>query len=266
MKKSSFFKNKLVWITGASSGIGEHLTYQLANLEANLVISARTESELQRVKANCNNNANIMVLPLDLSDINSIKDKVKKVKEVFGKIDILINNAGIGQNGFVADTQINIYQKVLDINLIGTITLTKAVAPILQAQGHGQITIVSSILGHVVLPKYSAYSMSKHALNAFAHTIRLELKKDNIQVLLVCPGATQTNMEEKAINGSGKVMGIKPKEYETWLLPEKVAQKIIIGIQSGKREVIIGHCYEKLAVFINRYFPSIYFKLAVDFE
>lgn len=258
MSQAPIFLNKVVWITGASSGIGEQLAYQLAELGAKLVLSSRRKTALERVSAACKKGTEVLVVPLDLGTPDTFAEKVAEVQDSFGQIDFLINNAGIGQNGFVDENEMQVYQQVLQVNLLGPIALTKAVLPVMLKQGSGHITGVSSILGKLIVRERSAYCASKYAFNAFLDTLRLELQKKNIQVLTACPGATQTNMEASAINGTGHATGQVPDEYNTWMLPEKVAAEILKGIRRKKREILIGSRFEKFGVFMIRFLPAIY--------
>ena len=173
------YNNKVVWITGASSGIGEALAKAYNKQGAKLILSARREKELERVKANCpNQNAEIMVLPLDLTASDSFAEKVLKVVQHFGTIDLLINNGGISNRGMAKDILLEVDRRVMEVNYFGTIALTKAVLPIMIANDSGQIAVITSMVGKFATPMRSAYSASKHALHGFFDALRYELIKE----------------------------------------------------------------------------------------
>ncbi len=259
--KSEFFNGKVAWITGASSGIGEALAYHLSELGAFLVLSARRTEELERVKANCRPGSQVMVLPLDLAKPGEMPQKAAAVMAGLGRIDFLINNAGIGQNSLVADTQMEVYQKVLQINFLGAVALSQAVLPIFSEQGFGHLIGISSVLGKIVIRERSCYCASKFALNAFLDTIRVEYRNQNIKVLIAYPGAVQTEIDMYALDGNGAKLGEKPKGYEKGLPPATVAKAITGAIKSGRSEITIGNSLEKLAMTIRRFFPYFYFRL-----
>ncbi|XP_039720185.1 dehydrogenase/reductase SDR family member 7 isoform X2 [Pteropus medius] len=166
--------NKVIWVTGASSGIGEELAYQLSKLDVSLVLSARRVHELERVKRKCLENGNlkgkdILVLPLDLKDTSSHEAATKAVVKEFGKIDILVNNSGRSHCSWCLETSMDIYRELIELNYLGTISLTKCVLPHMVKRKQGKIITVTSILGHVSMPVSSAYCASKHALRILGH-------------------------------------------------------------------------------------------------
>ena len=180
MKK---FENKVVWITGASSGIGEATAYQFAKEGAKLILSARREDELLRVKKQTGLPDNqVLILPIDVEKIDEIPQKTTKAIEYFGKIDVLFNNAGISQRGSVLETNMDVYQKIMNLNFFGVIALTKAVLPFMQQQKSGNIATTSSISGKLATPMRSGYCASKHALHGFFDALRSEIYQDNISV------------------------------------------------------------------------------------
>ena len=183
------FTNKVIWITGASSGIGEALAKAFAIEGAKLVLSARREGELQRVKNALKlKNDDVMILPLDLSDTSKIDELTNQVIAQFGRIDILVNNGGISQRSFTKNTPLEIDRKIMEINFFGTVAITNSVLPYMLKQQSGHIVTTSSIAGKFGFYYRSAYSASKHALHGFFESLRMEVYKDNVNVLLVCPG------------------------------------------------------------------------------
>ncbi|XP_059209490.1 dehydrogenase/reductase SDR family member 7 isoform X2 [Centropristis striata] len=201
-------ENKLrglvVWVTGASSGIGEELAYQLARCGSRLILSARREDELNRVKRGCLESSDlqdedIRVLPLDLLERTSHEGKTKAAIQYFGHIDVLINNGGRSQRSLCMETSVDVYQALMELNYLGTVSVTKQVLPHMTQRGSGSIVTVSSIVGLAGAPLSTGYSASKHALQGFFNSLRTELTDyPNILISTVCPGPVQSNIVHNA--------------------------------------------------------------------
>lgn len=254
-------KNKVVWVTGASSGIGEAITYALAKEGCKLVISARRKEELERVKQATNlSDDNILVLPIDLEQYQKANEWTKTVMDKFNRIDILINNGGISQEGLALNTTTAVEQKIMDINYFGNVALSKAVAPIMQQQNSGKIAVVTSIIGKFGLPKLSTYAASKHALYGFYDSFRLELKKNNIGVLLVSPGFINTNVTLNAVTADGSTFNKNSPAQENGMKTEVFAKKFISALKSNRNHKYIGG-KELLSVPFKTFFPNIFYNL-----
>lgn len=256
-----YFKNKVIWITGASSGIGEGLVYALAREGAQLVISSRKQEELERVKNNCADSAKVMVLPLDVAQFDTLPPAAEKVISEFGKIDILINNAGISQRELVIDTDLAIDRKLMDVNYFGTIALTKAILPQMIQQQYGHIVVMSSVLGKMGVPWRSGYCASKHALHGYFDSLRAELFKENIKVSVICPGYVKTNVTINALKGDGSKNNVMAESTAGGWTPDEFAPKVLNVIKKQKREVYLGK-KEVLGVYMNRYLPVVWAKIA----
>lgn len=254
-------KDKVIWISGASSGIGEALAYACAAEGAQLVLSARREAELKRVAANCKmDSSKILVLPLDLEYTQNIDEKVNAVLQKFGRIDVLVNNSGMGHRSRIINTPTEIDRKIMEINFFGTIALTKAVTRIMQKQQSGKIVVVTSIMGKYGMPIYATYSASKHALNGYFESLRMEIHKDNIKVLLVCPGFINTDVDTKLLTETGKPYGIKSEMLKKGMPPTKCAHEIVLAIKSNAEHKYIGG-YEIFSVYVKQFFPQLFYKL-----
>jgi short-subunit dehydrogenase len=252
-----YFKDKVVWITGASSGIGEGLAYAFSKLGAKLILSARRENELERVKQNCQNPAEVYILPLDLNDVASLKSKAEMAINKWGRLDVLVNNGGISQRGIAGDTKIEVVKKMMEINFFSYIELATCVLPQMKKQKSGHIVNISSILGKVGLPLRSAYAASKHALHGYFDSLREEVLKDNIHVMLVCPGYVKTNVTLNAITETGEPLGKMLEGQANGIEPDVCARKIIKGIKNRRAELVIGG-YETLTIYFKRYWPGLY--------
>ncbi|MBM1107416.1 SDR family oxidoreductase [Aurantibacter crassamenti] len=256
---------KTIWITGASSGIGEALTYALDKKNCKLIISARRLQELKRVKANCLNENNISILELDIADIDVAKSKVNEAISKFGQIDFLINNAGISQRSLIIDTDIAVDKKLMDVNYLGTVALSKAVLPHFIKGGSGHFVTVSSLMGKFGSPYRSGYCGAKHALHGFFDVLRMEHEKDGIAVTLICPGFINTNVAKNALTGSGNAQEHNDTATENGISAELCAKEIIKAIERRKYEAYIGR-KEKFAVYVKRFFPKLLHRLVLNID
>jgi dehydrogenase/reductase SDR family protein 7B len=255
------YKDKVVWITGASSGIGEHLAYAFAGEGAKLILSSRNEKELQRVRQNCRDSEEVMALPLDVTNYEAMEDAVQLVLNRFDFINILVNNAGLGQRSYARETDFKVDKKLMEINFLGAVALTKAVLPAMTKQQFGQIVVISSILGKVSVPRRSAYAASKHALHGYFDSLRAELFDDNIKVTIICPGYVHTNLPINALCADGSP-NQRNDANRKGLEPAAFAQKAMQAIYKEKKEVYIGGFREVMAVYVKRWLPGLFFIIA----
>lgn len=251
------FTNKVVWITGASSGIGKALAIQLSKLDAKLILSARNEEKLQTVKQECENSEMIKILPLDLEDYSNFKDKVTEAINCFGRIDILVNNGGISQRSLANETSIAVDKRIMDINYLGTVALTKALLPHFIENKNGQFVITTSIVGKMGTPLRSSYAASKHALHGFFDSLRAENYKNNISVTLVCPGFVKTNVSINALTGNGTAQNKMDVATQNGIAPNRFAKLMAKAIYTKKEEVYIAGAKEKSGVYVKRFFPKL---------
>ena len=255
------FKNKIVWITGASSGIGEAIAFALIKQGAVVIASSSSIEKLKASKAKASNTEQFHIVPLDLNNADTIQPTAQQVIERFGRVDILINNAGISQRSLVLETPIANYRKVMEINYFGTVILTKAVLPQMIKQGGGYLLCTSSIVGVFGFPLRSAYSAAKHALHGFFESLRIEYYKQNIKVSIIIGGRINTAISMNAITGNGLPYGKLDDGQKNGISSEKAAQQILRGMQKSKREIRAGG-KELLMVTLKRRFPRIHFWIA----
>jgi short-subunit dehydrogenase len=256
------FKNKIVWITGASSGIGEALACAFAREGSKLVLSARREEELQRVKNKCRlNDDDCLILPLDLSDTENISSLIETVVNKFGRIDVLVNNGGVSQRAFAKDAPLDIDRKIMEVNYFGTVAITKNILPVMLRQKQGDIVVISSVSGKFGFYLRSAYSASKHALHGFFESLRMEVHKENIRVLLVCPGRIRTEISVSAINEKGQKNGTMDKYDSNSISAEECAEKILTALKKRKEEIYVGGPRERMALRLKRFFPNLFSKI-----
>lgn len=251
------FKDKVVWITGASSGIGEALAYQCAKEGSKLVLSARREKELERVKAACNlPDDQVLVVPLDLQEYDTMPAKVERVLAHFKRIDVLVNNGGLSQRSLIVDTDFSVFQQLMEVDYLGTVALSKAVLPVFVKQGSGHYAVVTSLMGRFASPLRAGYCGAKHALHGFFDALRMEHHDDNIKVTLFCPGYIRTNISRNALTADGSAQETMDQATGAGMPPEVCAAKMVQAIKREKMEVLIGG-KETLAVYLKRFFPGL---------
>ena len=254
------FHQQVVWITGASSGIGEALAYAFAAAQARIIISSRNVAELDRVKQQCKAQPdNILLLPLDLTDTEDIALKAAQGLTKWGRIDCLIHNAGIAARDTVDRTDMEVFRRVMETNYFGPVALTKAVLPSMLLAGKGQLVVVGSLSSKFGVPKLAAYAASKQALQGFFESLRTEVRKRGIAVTFVIPGFINTPILLKAIDGQGKVMGRNLAVNEKGMSSEQCATLILRAIAKGKQEAFIGGS-ETWSVYLHRFFPAAFNK------
>lgn len=250
----------VIWITGASSGIGEASAKKFSKEGYRVIISARKENELNRVKSECSNSSEVQVLPLDLTEIETFDQKVKQAIGFFGQVDLMLHNGGISQRSLIRETGLAVDRKLMEVNFFGTVALTKALLPHFISRKSGQFAVITSLVGKFGSPFRSSYAASKHALHGFFDTLRAEHFQDNISVTMICPGFIRTNVSINAITADGSTLGQMDEAQANGMSPEDCADDIFTAITRKKEEVYIGG-KETLAVYLKRYFPAVFTKI-----
>lgn len=259
------FRDKVVWITGASSGIGEALAYAFYKEGANLILSARRTSELERVMSECKNGeGQIYVQPIDMSQTEKMTDASNMAVDRLSRIDILVNCAGIAQRSSVLNAELHVFKKIMQVNFFGAIALTKAVLPSMVHRSSGQIVIIGSPAGLFGTPLRSGYAASKHAVHGFFDCLRAEVAGNGIFVTNVIPGPIRTNMSISSLTGDGDTYGIMDKFLENGISPADCAKRTLTGIAQKKEEVYVVTPALRRMLLIRRFFPRWFSKLAKD--
>ncbi len=252
---------KIIWITGASSGIGEALVHECAKHQTKLILSARREEELKRVAKQANlKEGDYLILPFDLADTSKANEYVQQIIEKFGTIDILINNGGQSQRSESIDTSSETERRLFEINYFSAVNLSKAVLPFMLKNKIGKIVVISSIAGKFGFYLRSSYSAAKHALHGYFESLRLEVEKKGISVLLVCPGKIKTNVSVNAVSTNGKSHNHMDESHQQAMSAKTCSQQIIQAIVNDKEEILVGG-KELLAVKIKRFFPKLFGKI-----
>ena len=246
-----------IWITGASSGIGEACALRYAEQGARLVLTSSSEERLETVAAKCRElgASEVAVLPYDLSVTEGIDILVEKAWAVFKGIDIVMLNAGISQRTNVEDTSMEMVRKIMEINYFAPVAIAKELLPRMVSAGGGKIAVTTSIAGRFGFPLRCAYSSSKFALYGFFETFQAEYHNAGIRVTIICPGRVNTNISRYALDKGGKPHGVMDPGQAGGMSAEKAAQIITRAISKGKREVLVGR-KELLMVYIKRFFPG----------
>ena len=256
--KNMSFSNKIIWVTGASSGIGKALAIELSQQNCKLILSSRNKEALELVRKDCQNIENIKIITLDLEDYTSLSLKVEEAITAFGKIDILINNGGISQRSLAENTHINVDKRLMDVNYFGTVALSKAILPHFIKNNKGHFAVTTSIVGKIGTPLRSTYAASKHALHGFFDSLRAENHHHNIAVTLMCPGFINTNVSKNALTGNGTPQGKMDLATGNGMSPEKCAKRMLSAIKKQKGEVYIAGAKEKFGVYLKRLSPKLF--------
>lgn len=250
------FENKTVWITGASSGIGEQMAISFANEGAHLILSARRENVLLEVKSRCANPDKVQVLTLDLLNEDEMPNKVAQAIAFNGQVDILVNNGGISQRATVLESDMEVYKKLMAVNYFGTVALTKALLPHFVKRKTGQIVVISSLMGKFSSPLRSGYAAAKHALHGFFDSLRAEHHDDGLHVMMVCPGFVATDISRNALDAKGDKRNVMDEKTAKGIAPDVCARKIVKATYRKKDEIYIGKS-EILAIYVKRFFPRL---------
>lgn len=245
---------KVIWITGASSGIGEALAYELSKADNKIILSARREEKLQEVRNNCVNKDNVAIVVLDLKAFDQMQMYVDEAIKAFGYIDILVNNGGVSQRSLIAETDFSVDKKLIEINYLGTIGLTKALLPHFLKRKKGHFVTVSSLMGKFGTPYRSSYCGAKHALHGFFDVLRMEHAKDGVSVTMVCPGFVATDVAKNALTGKGTQQKNDDEATKNGIDPVVFARKMVRAINKKKFEVYIGR-KEVIGIYLKRFFP-----------
>jgi NADP-dependent 3-hydroxy acid dehydrogenase YdfG len=264
-KELESFQDKVIWITGASSGIGEALAHRFAATGARVVLSARREKELRRVQEDCVNGGaareHLLVLPLDVVDHEAMPGAVATVLDAFSRIDMLINNAGVSQRSFCLETDLQVYRDLFEIDVLGQIALTKQVLPVMVEQGGGRMVVTASVAGKVGVPLRTGYCAAKHAVMGFFDALRTEVAHLGIAVSTVVPGFIRTNVSSNALRGDGAATGQTDDDIAGGMEVSRCAEVIVDGLARGMDEIEVGEGDEMALLALKRSKPEDAFRL-----
>lgn len=256
------FKNQIVWITGASSGIGESLAGEFAREGATVIISSHEAEELARVKEDLRSvSGDVHMVVFNLGDPEAVQAAARQVLQKFGRVDVLMNNGGISQRSLVSETPVELDRRIMEIDYFSGLILAKEVLPGMIERGSGYFGITSTITGKFGFPMRSAYSAAKHALFGFYESLLAENHRHGIRVTMFSPGRVRTNISLHAVDKEGKERGIMDPGQANGISPEKCARKMVRSMKKGRRDVLIGGS-ELVMVYIYKYARGLYYRLA----
>jgi short-subunit dehydrogenase len=251
------FKDQRVWITGASSGIGEALAVAFHQAGVRLILSARREDEIKRVQAACAGEPNTRILPMDVTSAAELPQKMQLALGMFGGIDILVLNAGITQRSLIRETDESVYRRLMEVNFFASEAMARAVLPSMLTQKSGHMVVISSIAGKFGVPLRSGYSASKFALHGFFEVLHAEEEKNGIHVTMVCPGYIRTDISLSALRGDGGKHAKMDPGIEQGMPAAECAKQILQAVARGKKEVIVGARREQALVYLKRFLPDL---------
>jgi len=251
---------KVVWITGASSGIGEALALRFAERGARVVLSARRGEELERVRQAMAEPQRHLVVPLDLADEAGLRRAADEVLERCGRVDVMVHNGGISQRALARDTELAVDRRLMEVDYFGAVVLTKALLPSMRRSGAGRLVVVSSLVGKFGTPQRSGYSAAKHALHGFFESLRAEEHAAGIRVTMVCPGFIRTRVTYNALTADGSPQGTLDRAQAKGMRPEACARRIVAAVEAGRDELLVGG-RERFAVYLWRLSPALFRRL-----
>jgi dehydrogenase/reductase SDR family member 7B len=253
--------NKVIWITGASGGIGEALARELAADGARLVLSARRETELQRVRDSLANSTQHLLLPLDITDSCAIAQAIDTIKQQIGGLDWLINNAGISQRALISETSTDTERRLFEVDYFAQVDLTRQALPLLLADGGGKVVFVSSVAGLVGTQYRASYSAAKAALHLWANSLRAELYDQGLRVATIFPGFVKTDVSVNALTGDGTALGEMDNAQANAMSASQFAEKAVKALLKNKSYIVIGGVKERLGALVSRLSPEILYKM-----
>jgi len=255
-------RDKVVIVTGASSGIGKALVYELARRGAKIVMAARNIEKLLAIEEDLKKqHTDVLSIRTDVTKEQACRELIEQTYAHYGRIDVLINNAGISMRALLEDLDISVLHKVMDVNFWGTVYCTKYALPYLLAT-RGSLVGIVSIAGFIGLPGRTGYAASKFAVRGFLNTVRIENRKKGLHVLVAAPGFTASNIRKTALNAGGHQQGESPRNEEKMMSAERCAHIIVRGIRKRKREIIMTFTEGKLAVFLSKWLPGLVDRLS----
>ena len=251
------FANKVVWVTGASSGIGASLAAAFHREGARVILSSRCRKALDEVRYGFDDQDCSMVLPFDVTDPEGVTSAALEALSRFGGIDILVHSAGISQRSLAKDTQEAVFRRLMEVDFFGPVALTQALLPSMLERKSGHIVVISSLVGKFGTPMRSGYAASKHALHGYFDSLRAEVCFDGIDVTIVCPGFVRTNITLNSLTGDGTPYGSVDGALAEGIPVERCARAVLDGVHRRRREVLVGGA-EIFAVYINRFLPGLF--------
>lgn len=256
------YQGKTVWITGASSGIGEAFARAFYHAGANLIISSRREDALEKVRSELGGDGSrVRILPLDLTQSGNFPELADQAIDLFGSVDVLVNNGGVSQRSEVLETDMEVLRRLMEINYFGSAALTKAILPHMTEMKSGHIIVTSSVAGKIGTKYRSGYAASKHAVQGFFNSLRQEMYGYNIAVTLLCPGFIKTDISKNALTADGKKFGKMGDAHSNAMTADEMVAKVWEDIKNRKEEIVVTGWKERMALLLQRFSPTLLNKI-----
>jgi len=247
--KQDHFKGKVCWITGASSGIGAALALTLNRLGANVIVSSRNLLRLDALRNNCEYSDKVKVLPCDMEAGESLTSVALEAWKLFDGVDYVFLNAGVAVRDLVENTELAMIHKVMNINFFSNTVIARTLLPMMVDRGGGHLVVTGSLSGRFGVPKLSAYSASKHAMNGFVESLRAEYEDKRVKVTIATVGLVKTDIALNALRGDGTLSGKDQESIAQGITPEQCARSMVRAVAANKREVLVGGM-EVCSVFV----------------
>lgn len=252
---------KVVWITGASSGIGKALAAECALQGAQVILSARRLEELEKVRVSLLHPDHHLSVAMDITDEAQVRHAYEQVLDQKGRIDLLINNAGLSQRALITETSMQTERAIMEIDYFSQVFLTKLVLPTFIAQKSGRIAYISSVAGLLGTQYRATYSAAKAAIHMWANSLRAEVAQDGVKVSVIFPGFVKTNVSFNALNGAGKAQAHQDEAIENGLEADDFAKHTVSALLNGQEYIVVGGAKEKLGVWVSRLSPTTLYKM-----
>ncbi|AXY56029.1 SDR family NAD(P)-dependent oxidoreductase [Acinetobacter chinensis] len=254
-------EGQVVWITGASSGLGKALAKECALQGAQVVLTARRLDELENVRVTLMHPERHISVAADITSESQVRHAYEQVLAQKGRIDLLINNAGLSQRALIADTTMQTERAIMEVDYFSQVFLTKLVLPTFLTQKSGRIAFVSSVAGLLGTQYRASYSAAKAAIHMWANSLRAEVAQNGVNVSVIFPGFVRTNVSFNALDGEGKPQGHQDEAIENGLDAEDFAQQTVAALMKGEEYIVIGGRKEKLGVLVSRLSPTTLYKM-----
>lgn len=254
-------EGQVVWITGASSGLGKALAKECALQGAQVVLTARRLDELENVRVTLMHPERHISVAADITSESQVRHAYEQVLAQKSRIDLLINNAGLSQRALIADTTMQTERAIMEVDYFSQVFLTKLVLPTFLTQKSGRIAFVSSVAGLLGTQYRASYSAAKAAIHMWANSLRAEVAQNGVNVSVIFPGFVRTNVSFNALDGEGKPQGHQDEAIENGLDAEDFAQQTVAALMKGEEYIVIGGRKEKLGVLVSRLSPTTLYKM-----
>ena len=261
MAKLKNLENKVVWITGASSGLGKALARECALQGAQVILTSRRYEELEQVRVGLLKPDQHLSIAADISNETQVQEAYQQVLAAKGRIDWLINNAGLSQRALIQDTTMHTERAIMEVDYFSQVFLTKTILPTLLQQKSGRVVFVSSVAGLLGTQYRASYSAAKAAIHMWANSLRAEVAQQGVDVSVIFPGFVKTNVSFNALNGAGQPQGYQDDAIENGLDADVFAEQVVKSLMAGDEYIVVGGKKEQLGVLVSRLSPSLLYKM-----